>query len=592
LIPLSSRLAAFVIVCVVVALSACGKPATVENIVLVSIDTLRADHVSAYGYAQKTTPEIDALAARGVLFENAYAPSSWTTPSHASLFTGLLSSSHGAAQLNAPIRPDVPLLAEYLKEAGLATGAFVTHLLVADHLGFARGFDSFWFQENVPADKPTDAALEWIKSRRGQRFFVFLHYFDPHHPYLPPDAYVKTYDEFCRNERGDFGSLNKLFTGDREARDRVLACLIRRYDDEIRFVDAQIGRLVRQLRDDGLLDRTLLVITADHGEEFLDHGSVLHAITLYEEQLRVPLIFVGGPTNERKGQRLAARVRLIDVMPTLLELLQIKPKKAMQAASLLPLLRGEQGEDRDVIAETSDVGPDRMSLNAGRYKYIYAPNSTVFQQPMTDQLFNLADDPREQHDRKAAEPDTVKQMREQMIALAGYKWRRAWRVMWGGAGTAGARFGQLTTSGRFLYALKYLGVSSFDDEQTDAPLVHARTTADYRLQRSKQTITFSAQDQAQTNGLVAITDPDDAPLHAVLRWLRPDETDESRADREEFDLREAIDRLQPRTIGDKIFQIYSEPILTHPNPIPFHEVGYQNKLMPDLKKMLRSLGYF
>jgi arylsulfatase A-like enzyme len=225
-------------------LPGCGRGGPTRNLVIVSMDTVRADHLGCYGYAQKTTPEIDALAARGVLFENAMASSSWTTPSHASLFTGLLSSSHGAAQLNAPIRDDVPTLPEYLKRAGLATAGFVTHVFVGDHLGFARGFDKFWQEQDPRADRVVDAAQEWIDAQGRKPFFAFLHFFDPHHPYAPPDEYLQNYDDWCRKEKGDLGTLNKLFTPDR---DKAMACALRRYDDEINFVDRQIGRLASGL---------------------------------------------------------------------------------------------------------------------------------------------------------------------------------------------------------------------------------------------------------------------------------------------------------------------------------------------------------
>ncbi len=566
-----------------------GKP-RVRNVVLISLDTLRADHMSSYGYNRKTSPHLDALAARGTMFENAISSSSWTTPAHASFFTGLLSSEHGAAQLNQPIKPDVPMLTEYLKEAGFQTAAFITHIFVGEHLGFGRGFDTFWFRQNARADVPTDAAIQWLGIRdKKQPFFVFIHLFDPHLPYAPVESYLDDYDEFCRRERGDFSTLNKLFTPDAELRAKALACLIRRYDDEIHYADAQIGRLVDVLEREKLLEETLIVFLSDHGEEFLDHGSVLHAITLYQEQLHVPLILAGGPADViPRGKRVSGRVRTFDIVPTILDLLGIKAKHDMTAAGLTPYLRGETNADRNSIAETNDVGPDRMTLLQGSHKYIYAPDAHVFQQYLGEEFFDLATDPAEKHNLMTRQPATASRVRQEMTRQGKYTWRKAWRVMWGGGGTKTGVQGTLTTPDRFTTVSKYLGFSRFDDIPDDLPVDQTLRRADFKLQRSNRQITFHARNHAARNGFLAVPDDPYAPLLLTVEW----ETPAGEKRREELALDGEVSPEKPLRAAGGLVTIYTEPILTFPNPPTEFEIGQQEKLPGPLRKKLRALGYF
>ncbi|NLH47420.1 MAG: sulfatase-like hydrolase/transferase [Myxococcales bacterium] len=569
----------------------CSGSAKPKNVLLISIDTLRADHLSCYGYAKKTTPEIDALAARGVLFEHAMAPSSWTTPSHASLFTGLLSSQHGAALVGVPIHPETPTLPEYLKEAGLASAAFVTHQYVGKSLGFARKFDSFWMEEDAPADKPVDEAIQWLGANGKKPFFAFVHLFDPHMPYQPPKEYVDEYDEFCRQTGGDRGTLNFLMSDDKAVSQRALTCLLRRYDDEIRYTDRQVGRLVRYLETEKLLDKTVVIIVADHGEEFLEHQGVLHGITLYQEQLHVPLILLGAGIP--RGKRIAAQVRLQDVLPTVLELEHLTPKIALQAASLTPFFDGRETADRDAIAETCDVGPNRMSIISGHYKYIYSPRAHIFMQPMEEKLFDLAADPQEKTNLLAEKPELAKKLQAALIAETGYKWRKSWKLLWGGAGSEETRRGSLSTGARFIYAFKYLGYSSFADVVQELPFKGGmHDLADYELQRSPNKLSFDAKDHGRENGVLAVVDPDDAPVTVAFACRDCLQNEAHPEDERETELSGEIDPAKPRLFENGAFRVYTEPILTFADPPPLASKQMQDVIQPDMLKKLRTLGYF
>ncbi|MDP8222988.1 MAG: sulfatase [Candidatus Lernaella stagnicola] len=585
---------AAIILAILAALTVTGgctpnKPPELRNVVFVSLDTVRADHLSCYGYQRATSPHIDALAAEGMLFENAMAQSSWTTPSHASLFTGLLSSAHGAAQLNQPIKKEVPVLAEYLQDAGFQTGGFVTHLFVGDYLGFDRGFDSFWYEQTPRAKGPVDAALTWLEGRNEKPFFLFLHLFDPHHPYAPPDKYVRQYEGDCRREPGNMASLGKLFDRDATGRDQLLACLIRRYDDEIHYADEQLGRLFAYLKEKALWDQTLVVFLSDHGEEFLDHGSVLHAITLYQEQLHVPLILAGGPPGLlQAGSRVKGRVALYDIMPTLLDLFDIKPKATMTAQTLLPHLRGKTQPDRDVIAETNDVGPDRMTLLSGPAKYLYAPDAHVFQQHMSAEFYDLAGDPGEKHNLLDERPQEAARVRARMIEQGRYATRQAWRIMWGGAGSERAVRGRLQTEGRFTHAFKYLGFTRFDEIPEDLPIDQALRQADYQIHRASRVISFSAADHIVANGFAAVLAQADAPLTLTVDWR----TETGDGKRETLTIAGTPTRDKPLLAAGGLVRIFTEDILTFPEAPPELEISRKEKLPAPLKQKLRTLGYF
>jgi arylsulfatase A-like enzyme len=351
---------------------------------LITIDTLRADHLSAYGYPRRTSPNLDALAAEGALFEVAYSESNTTNPSHATILTGAPMQVHGVVNTPQGLEaPGLPMLAERFQSAGYATAAIVS----ARHLnqgpsGFGRGFGTYLDVEETQrgAGETVALASEWIEAHAQQPFFVWLHLFDPHTPYAPPppydtrfpsppgpridvmfgrlshDEFFRTHPmpaaerealsaEFSRNFEGTIG-YNRMGVTPSE-----LAHLTALYDGEIAYADASLGDLFSTLSRLGLDDHTLVVVTSDHGEAFGEHG--LYAIhrTIYEETLRIPLI-LRYPGRIPAGQRLQTPVQHLDIAPTVLGYAGLSPSESLRGESLAPLLSdGAAPPIRPIFAE-------------------------------------------------------------------------------------------------------------------------------------------------------------------------------------------------------------------------------------------------
>jgi len=421
--PLVRRL--LLVLAVLVPLGAAGCRGTREtprpNVVVVSIDTLRADHLGAYGYERPTSPSIDALAASGVLFENALTPSSWTLPAHASLLSGVSPYRHGAVAATARIRDDVPLLAELLGAQGYHTVAFVNAPFVGRDYGFARGFARFeqrFEQRRRDVAERHRQVLDAVPALEPP-FFLFVHYMDVHTPYRPP----KEFNRFARDRRSsavlkDIGetSVLELQRASREGRLHVSHAdrdrLIDLYDGEILAMDAKIGELVAVLR--ARFPDTIVVLTSDHGEEFFEHGGFGHGETLYEEVLRVPLI-VAGP-GVASGARIVEQVSLLDVVPTVLERLAIPPASALDGRSLLPFLRA--GSTAAVGATSGDAGATRdaqpvLGLHTASHdgtlslRGVRSPSRKLVHDDHrgTVELYDLASDPDERRNLAPAARD-------------------------------------------------------------------------------------------------------------------------------------------------------------------------------------------
>ncbi len=330
---------------VLAACSAEPPPPRIENVVLISIDTLRPDHVGLYGAERDVTPVLDELGARGVVFEQVLAQAPWTIPSHASLLTSLYPSVLGVGPYADPgkLSEAAVTLAEVFREHGFATAA-VTGGYVSPQLGFDQGFDSF--RETVDAPSmglAVTCAEEWLDRRDAARpFFLFLHTFEVHQyrppprfhrqwvrPYAGPLRDLEHVPAFVQNP-GNQARVAELGAEDwRYLRDLYDACLA--------SVDSEIGRLLDVLRARGLGETTLLVVTSDHGEEFGEHGGSGHGYTLYDENLRVPLLVSHGSLPRL---RVAEQVRLLDLAPTIAELVGLPAPELWQGTSLVPLLGG------------------------------------------------------------------------------------------------------------------------------------------------------------------------------------------------------------------------------------------------------------
>ncbi|MEW6270253.1 MAG: sulfatase [Thermodesulfobacteriota bacterium] len=372
------------------------------NVVLYVVDTLRADHLGCYGYDLPTSPRLDALARDGVLFERVVAQSSWTRPAVASLLTGLDPFAHGATGLRQGLPANAPTLAELLAAQGFSTAAFVSNVNVSAPFGFARGFATFVYLPEEPdresshvlSDELGAAALRWLEARDGRPFFLYLHASDPHAPYTAASelrarfrrgadaAHLLDAAELRRKLDRDPSSLSAA-----EVRELVAA-----YDAEIAFNDASLGALLDALDREGLRGSTLVVVTADHGEEFRDHGGFNHGHTLYEELIRVPLV-VRLPDGARAGERVATLARQIDLVPTVLEQLAVAAPPGLPGRSLLA---GDEVDPArlEATSHTRLLRRDLAAVTSAAWKAIRrldGPSSG-------SEVFDLARDPAERHD--------------------------------------------------------------------------------------------------------------------------------------------------------------------------------------------------
>jgi arylsulfatase A-like enzyme len=370
------------------------------NVLVILIDTLRADHVGAYGYERATTPEIDRqLAQRGVLFERAYAQAPWTLPSVASLFTGVQPGRFLAAQMAAFSLPDdLASLPELMAARGYATAGFVANPTLHAGIGFARGFATFY---NPPltlesmkrgADDLTPRVEAWLRAHQRQPFFLYAHYIDPHDPYLPPTLEGKRspfLPDYAGPVTGDWvhGVYNGRLTLPDPARD--VPQMVALYDAEIAYVDRHVGRLLDAL-DPEILARTLVLVTSDHGEELFDHGGWKHGQTLYEEQIRVPLVLRWDGRLE-PARREAAPVALLDVLPTLAAAAGIERRAEWQGIDLLAGLERGVPARRPIVARHHASGPLRAAVISGDRKLVLFNRAEAFTpgDPLSAHLWRL-----------------------------------------------------------------------------------------------------------------------------------------------------------------------------------------------------------
>ncbi len=371
------------------------------NVVVVLIDALRADRVGAYGYPLPTTPHIDALAAEGVVFDAALSHSTWTKPAIATLFTSLYPSQHGIqrASLEAgqELRTEVlderlTTLAERLSAAGLATGAMIDQVHLQARFGFNQGFGTYIDKRGRGAFKLNSWFEGWAKRLQGRRFFAYLHYLDLHWPFNKQikgmaDAFGPTEMKSVPPQSGQRAPEWGMRLNDPDD----LRALQARYDHEVAYTDAALGDLVARLRALGVFDDTLLIVTSDHGEAFLEHGMLGHGFAPHEELIRIPLVVrpprpLGGFTG-----RVERPVGLIDLMPTLLDLIGLEPEPQAQGESFAPLLRGRQMADRVQFFETFDA----FAARSRTHKLIWLNDDR-------QEFYDLVADPGES--RSLAEP--------------------------------------------------------------------------------------------------------------------------------------------------------------------------------------------
>jgi arylsulfatase A-like enzyme/Flp pilus assembly protein TadD len=389
------------------------------NLLLVVIDTLRPDHLGAYGYPRPTSPRLDAAAEAAVLFENAISQAPWTAASLASLFTGLYPSVHGLDSgprwgpsersaggalefgVQTVLSPSQVTLAEVLRRSGYRTAGFVSNTYANSIFGFAQGFEKYddehgdyGMSPESPKRRAHDtnrSVFEWLDAELEEPFFLFVHYNDPHWPYDPPAPFGQRWVSGYR------GQLTPAETGaalDRKGEPITylspddIRYVIGLYDGEIAYVDAQVGRLLDRVRSLELDREVWIAITSDHGEEFLDHGGGSHGFTLYDEQIRVPLLFLA--PGRLEPSRIDAQVRLIDVPPTILEIAGVEvPPEGIQGRSLLPLMKGTTSESREAYSEATYHGNRKSLRTTDGRKVIYGLEDGEVD------YFDLSADPKE-----------------------------------------------------------------------------------------------------------------------------------------------------------------------------------------------------
>src|SRR5216683_1085976 len=354
--------------------TAFAVPVGAPNVVVITIDTLRADHLGCYGYKQIRTPNIDALAADATRFERAYTAVPVTLPSHTVMFTGtypMLSGMHDFAANK--LNPTQPTLASVLKEHGYATAAVIGSAVLDSRFGLNRGFDFYYdhfdfnrLQESNleemerPGNVVADLALDWLGKNYHSKFFLWMHLYDPHFPYRPPAPFSEQYKD-------------------------------RPYDGEIAFADAQVGRLIAFLKAKDLYRNTLIVLSGDHGESLGEHGEKTHGFFIYNATLHIPVI-IHLPQTTSSLKTISGVVSLVDLTPTVLQTLKVDLPAQVQGRSLLPLMTAKtEEESRSVYAETflprlHFNWSELRSVETEKYQFIEAPKP---------ELYDLSRDPGE-----------------------------------------------------------------------------------------------------------------------------------------------------------------------------------------------------
>ncbi len=383
-----------------------GREDRPRLVVLVSIDTLRADHLGLYGYERPTSPVVDALAVESTVFDEAMSSSPWTLPAHATLLTGLYPSRHGLTSHERYLSSSLKSLAQIFSQAGYRTAAVVNSHNLGPEFGLDRGFQQYRYVEEhaerrEPSTEITDQGMEWVKDAGENPLLLFLHYYDVHSDYASLPDYES---EFLRPYDGIADGSTTQLAAHREGKLSLspsdASNLIDRYDAGIRQMDAEIGRFLEFLRERKLWEDTLFLLTSDHGEEFLEHGGVLHGQTQYQEVLRVPLL-VKGP-GVPPGRRVPTPVSLVDIAPTLLQLAGIAVPEGLDGVDVAPLWsEGDRElENRYLFSEADHNNVEHDITRAVRYKSFKLHFNRLSREY---RLYDLSRDPAEQSDVSAGQ---------------------------------------------------------------------------------------------------------------------------------------------------------------------------------------------
>jgi len=399
--------------------------------VLISIDTLRPDHLGVYGYSRPTSPNIDAFAENAVVFEDAISTAPWTLPAHASLFSGLYPEHHRLTTFERRLPLSVETIAAKLAKSGFDTRAVVNTHLLTNRFGLEYGFAKLKYVEEAlvrvsPSTWVTDQAMTWIAEPREQPLFLFIHYYDVHSDYAALPRYREQFERPYEGEiDGSTLHLKEFRHGLRSIDARDAEHLIDLYDAGVRQTDDELQRLFAFLHERGELDTSLIILTSDHGEEFLEHGSVLHGENQHTEVLRVPLIVRYPPALP--SLRVRSPVSLVDVVPTILGILGEAPMDEVDGLDLSPLWNDPSadtiaGFDQRALYSGADHSPTQLedeakmfnitrSIRQGNFKLIYDSNTHA------SELYDLRSDPGEHTNIAAAHSDVVDRLTRDLLAV-------------------------------------------------------------------------------------------------------------------------------------------------------------------------------
>jgi arylsulfatase A-like enzyme len=386
---------------------------------MVLVDTLRSDHLGYHGHTRPVSPFLDQLEAESVSFLAQYSHSSRTGPSVASLFTGLHPRSHGVINpltkwdAKGKLASEQITLAEILGKHGYHCYAVVGNKNVSPKFGFSQGFERYEYIKWGTAGQLNDRLYQMFKNPPSRPYFLYMHYMEPHSPYEAPESYHDLWvdPEYDGKLTGDHKQLDRVLKGRIKVEQDDLAFLLARYDQEILYFDDELRKLFAFLDGRALLDNTIFVFISDHGEEFLEHGGVLHGYTIYEEQIHVPL-FIRWP-GRVEPRRVKAVTRHVDVLPTLLELLDIQEPLYVQGTSLLPWMEGR--------SDAPATGPVHAMMSLRAVKTVLGTSYMSDGWKLIDkelpkereELYHIDEDPGETHNLLRSEPDVARCLREE-----------------------------------------------------------------------------------------------------------------------------------------------------------------------------------
>lgn len=395
------------------------------NLVFISIDTLRADRLGCYGHEADTSPTIDQLAAGGTRFEHVYAQRGLTWPSLTSIMTSLYPKTHGVLKNQWPLDGEFITLAEILKNVGYKTGAFIANFYYAPNRGFEvkKGGEVGDLDKTVTRD-----ALDWLKqlNPKEDRFFMWVHYKNPHDPYTPPQQFIDLFDStYTGPFDGSRPVLDSIYVNKIDLSSRDLAYINTLYDAEIRATDTSIARLLKRLDELGVTDNTLIVFSSDHGEELYEHNYYFfHSCSMYDGVLHIPLI-MKFPNVIPAGKVVTNQVESIDIMPTILQILKVPLRDEFEGQSILPLLFGEtNGVWHPAFAERAGAV---FSIRTPEWRYIYNPDNYHTYCSRSDEddgegylieaeeLYDVRNDPLQKNNLVAESPDVARELRGQIL---------------------------------------------------------------------------------------------------------------------------------------------------------------------------------